>query len=299
MHRTRGKIALVLLAGGTVLVAGCSGASSSGPTTSAAGHAAAGPGAAQGLAPGANVPSAASGNSSGVTARVAPAVSIIYTAELTVRVPDVGSAATSATQITQAAGGYVSSETASSGSGATADIQLKIPVSAYPATLNQLAGLGTRLSLQRQAQDVTGQVADVNSQVTSDQAAIVQLRALLSHAGSVGDLLTVQSQINSEESTLESIESQQRALDAETSYATVTLTILGPKAKPAPVIHHKPKPPPGLAGGLSAGWSALRITVDWTLALFGAAAPFLAVAAVALFAAYRGRRWVLRRRAAA
>ena len=87
----------------------------------------------------------------------------------------------------------------------------------------------------------------MNSQVTSDQAAIAQLRALLSHAGSVSDLLNVQNQINDEETALEALQAQQRALSHETTYATVTLTILGPKAKA--LVSHHPKPPPSLAGG--------------------------------------------------
>ena len=153
----------------------------------------------------------------GTTARLAPASSIIYTAQLTVRAGDVSSAAAQAAQIAAARGGYVSSETAKVNpdhpSEATASVQLKIPVAAYPATLGQLGHrLGTQLALQQQAQDVTQQVADVNSQVASDQAAIAQLRALLSHAGSVGELLSVQNQINSEEANLESMQAQQRAL---------------------------------------------------------------------------------------
>ena len=188
----------------------------------------------------------------GTTARLAPASSIIYTAQLTVRAGDVSSAAAQAAQIAEGAGGYVSSETASVNpdhpSEATASVQLKIPVASYPGTLSQLASrLGTQLALQQQAQDVTQQVADVNSQVASDEAAIAQLRALLSHAGSVGDLLSVQNQINEEESSLESMQAQQRALSHETSYATVTLTLLGPKAKP---LVHRQKAPPTLAGRL-------------------------------------------------
>jgi hypothetical protein len=133
----------------------------------------------------------------------------------------------------------------------------------------------------------------VNSQVTSDEAAITQLRALLSHAGSVSDLLSVQNQINAEESSLETMQAQQRALDHQVSYATLTLTILGPKAKP--LIHHL-KAPPSLAGGLGAGWRALRITVSWTLAFLGALAPFAAIGAMAFYLVYRGRRWITRRR---
>jgi hypothetical protein len=192
----------------------------------------------------------------------------------------------------------VSSETASARpdkpSQATASVQLKIPVASYPATLGQLArGLGTQLSLRQQAQDVTEQVADVNSQVASDQAAIAQLRSLLAHAGSVSALLSVQNQINIEESALESMQAQQRALSHQTSYATVTVTILGPKAKP---LVRKPAHPPSLAGGLGAGWHALRVTVAWTLAVLGAVAPFAAIAAIAAYLVYLGRRRLLRRR---
>jgi hypothetical protein len=300
-----------MLAGGLFL-AGCSGAASSSGTASSSGMAAfpPAPGAARAAAPGAALAapaasaaagSAAKSSGAGTTARLAPASDIIYTAQLTVRAASVGTAAARAAQIAEGAGGYVSNESTSADpdhpSQATATVQLKIPVASYPATLGQLASsLGTQLSLQEQTQDVTEQVADVNSQVTSFQAAIAQLRALLSHAGSVGDLLNVQNQINDEESALEALQAQQRALSHETSYATVALTILGPKAKP--VVHH-PKAPPSLAGGLGTGWHALRVTVSWVLASLGVVVPFAAVAALAGFVLYQGRRWLLRRRPAA
>jgi hypothetical protein len=287
-----------------MFLAGCSGSPSS--ASSASGTSARSAAGSEALpAPAATAAGAAGQNSAGgqpggtgTTARLAPAGDIIYTAQLTIRAPSVSSATTRAAQIAVGAGGYVSDETTSANpdhpAESTASVQLKIPVASYPATLSQLsAGLGTQLALQQQAQDVTQQVADVNSQVTSDQAAIVQLRALLSHAGSVGGLLSVQNQINAEETSLESMLAQQRALSHETSYATVTLTILGPKAKP---VVHRPKAPPGLAGGLGAGWHALRVTVSWTLAVLGAVAPFAVIAALAALVVYRGRRWVIRRR---
>jgi hypothetical protein len=291
-----------MLAGG-MLLAGCSASSSSSVAASAAqaeavpSAAVAAPAAGAGAA-GSAKSTAGQSASTGTTARLAPASDIIYTAQLTVRAGKVSSAAARATQIIEAVGGYVSSETASADpdhpSEATATVQLKIPVTSYPATLSQLASsLGTQLSLQEQAQDVTEQVADVNSQVASYEAAIAQLRSLLSHAGSVGDLLDVQNQINNEESALEAMQAQQRALSHETSYATVTLTILGPKAKP---VVHRPKAPPSLAGGLGAGWHALKVTLSWTLAFLGAIAPFAAIAAIAGYAIYRARRWMIRRR---
>jgi hypothetical protein len=292
------------LAGGAILgasifLAGCSGSTSS--ATSATSEVPAPTAAAAGPALPQGRDLAGNQDVTATTARLAPAADIVYTARLTLRAGNVDSAATAAASIVDGVGGYVSRETTYANpdhpSQATASIQVKIPVASYAATLNRLAQtLGTQLSLQQQAQDVTEQVADVNSQVASDQAAIAQLRALLSHAGSVGQLLSVQNQINVEESDLESMLAQQRALDHETTYATVTVTILGPKAK-APV--HHPKAPPSLAGGFGAGWRALRITVSWTLAFLGAVAPFAAVVAVAGYIIYRGRRWVLNRRPAA
>jgi hypothetical protein len=302
-----------LLAGGLVLVAGCSASSSESGTSSASvasgnggAHAAANSGspilgvraAAPAAGPFAGPSAAASApNQAGTaatTAQVASSASIVYTAQLTVRAASVSQATTRAAQIAQQAGGYVSQESASAGAGASASIELKIPVAGYASALGELSGLGTQLSLSEQAQDVTEQVADVNSQVTSDEAAIAQLRALLAHAGSVGDLLDVQNQINTEESALEQMQAQQRALNDETSYATVTVTVVGPQAKP--VVQHKAKPSsPSVVGGAKAGWHALRVTVSWALAVLAAVAPFAVFAAVAAFAAYRARRWLARR----
>jgi hypothetical protein len=308
----RRRLLVALPAGLTLIamaaLAGCSGSGGAASSASsaasgavagsgAAAPAVAGPAsAADGKSLAAQAPAGAGTAQDASAARLAPAgQQLIYTAQLTLRARDVGDAVSQATDIAAAAGGYVSAENASSDpahpSQSTAAVTLKIPVAAYAATLNQLAGnaLGTRLSLTQQTQDVTQQVADVSSRVASDEAAISQLRTLLSRAGSVGDLLSVQNQIDSEESDLEAMQAQQNALNHETAYATVMLTIVGPKAvvRPKP----KPAPPPGLLNGLAGGWHALRVAVSWLLAIIGAVAPFAAVVAVAGI----GALWVRRR----
>ena len=245
---------------------------------------------------------AASGSTGSSTTRyLAAGQQLIYTAQLTVRASNVQAAVSRATSVVSAAGGYVSSENVTAAppghpSQASASVTLKIPVAAYDSTLAALAGtsLGTQLSLEQQAQDVTQQVADVNSRVASDEAGIAQLRTLLKHAGDVSSLLSVQNQINSEESDLESMLAQQTALNHETSYATVTLTLVGPKA---PVAHKAAqKPPPGLSGGLAGGWHAFRLTVSWLLTVIGAVAPFLAVVVVIAVLGWWGRKRLNQRR---
>ena len=116
-----------------------------------------------------------------------PAQAIVYTASLTVRATDISRVTALAEGIAAAAGGYVSSENTlldrAHPAQSTVNLQLKIPVAAYPATLAELSTrLGTRISVSQQAQDVTQTVADVTSRVASAQAAITQLRALLGRA---------------------------------------------------------------------------------------------------------------------
>jgi hypothetical protein len=307
-------LALITIAIVAVL-AGCSGNTSSGSAVSSAagvanvpaGNAAAMPAASSsasfgGSTAGGNAAAAAGGKAQADSAtRLVPSdQQLIYTAQLKVRASNVGTALSRAESIVTAAGGYVSAENSSGGSGqdaaaASASVTLKIPAAAYQVTLAKLTGtgLGTQLDLTQQAQDVTQQVADVSSRVASDQAAITQLRALLKDTGNVGGLLSVQDQINSEESDLESMLAQQQALNHETAYATVTLAIVGPKA-PAKATKHKTVPPPGLASGLGGGWRAFRLTVDWLLAIIGAVAPFAAVVVVIGGVAWWARRRLTR-----
>jgi hypothetical protein len=288
------------------MLAGCSAGAGSSSSSSAAGSAAV---PAQARVPGAGAGSVQNGKSAtaggtGNTASLAPDdQAIVYTASLTVRAVDVSRAASLAARLAAAAGGYVSSENTlldrAHPAQSAVSLQLKIPVAAYPATLDALSSrLGTRISVSQHAQDVTETVADVTSRVTSAQAAITQLRALLARAGSVGDLLTVQDQIDQEESDLESLQSQARALSHETSYATVTLMLML-MSKPRTVVaaHEKLA---GFLGGLDAGWHGLRVLVSLLLTGAGAALPFAGLAALAGYCAYRGRHWlgrVLGRRA--
>jgi hypothetical protein len=299
-----GPLAAGLIIATALLLSGCGGAGSGSSSSGAGAAAPAGPASQAPRAingPGVAAPNGASGagssdqrENSGRVIRLAPAGrDIVYTASMTVHVTDVGRQAARAAQIAGNAGGYVATEDAALRQGQpsrpTASIQLKIPVTAYPAALRELAGLGHQTSLRQQAQDLTLDVANTASRVTSAQAAITQLRALLSRAGSVASLLTVQEQINMQESALESLQAQQRALNHQVTYATVSLRLVGPAAAKHPAHRHR-KPAGGFVGGLKAGWDALVVVVSWLLRALGAVLPIGAACALAGYLAYRGLR---------
>jgi Domain of unknown function (DUF4349) len=295
------------LSGTALLLAACSGASSGSGSSTSSGVS---NGAAHGSrAPAAGVPApapsaagafaGAGASSQSASAALALSVqSIIYTADLTLKVKDVTATATSATSIVTATGGYVSGEQEyiPHGSGTPqVTLTLKIPVSQYHPVLAKLATLGSQIAFSQHAQDVTQQVADVSSRVASAQAAIRQLRALLSRAGSVSALLQVQDEINAQESSLESLLAQQQALNHETSYGTVTVTLFGHRVAIVKK-HKKHKVSHGFGSGLRAGWHALVAAVTWLLVALGALLPFLIPAAVLAAIAWEIRRRLARRR---
>jgi hypothetical protein len=225
---------------------------------------------------------------------VVPQRSIIYTANLTLRVKKgltPNGQADKASGYVTAVGGYVSGEQQIVPPGGhrvpQVELTLKIPVAQYGPVLAKLKGLGEKISFSSHAVDVTQEVADVGSRVASAQAAIKQLRALLSHAGSVGELLTVQQSINRQESDLEALLAQQRSLAHETSYATVTAVLVGQHAR---VVHKAKKSSPGFVAGLKGGWHALVTVVGWLVTVLGSVLPFLIPIAVIAAIAVGGRR---------
>jgi hypothetical protein len=232
------------------------------------------------------------------TARLAPASqSIIYTAGLTIRSASAMATAKRVTTIVTAAGGYTSSENAVAGQhGGTVSLQVKVPVTAYAQVLAELSApaLGKQIKITQNATDVTQQVANVNSLVTSEQDAITALQGLLKHAASVTSLLQVQQQISNDESYLQSLQAQQRALNHETSYATITLTLLS-RAHHANAGRHQARH--GFLGGLIAGWHALGHATVAVLTGLGAALPFLIIVVILAGLAYAGRRRLVRRKA--
>jgi hypothetical protein len=199
---------------------------------------------------------------------------------MTVRSANVAAVARQVAAIVAAAGGYTSEEHLASGTpgktGETIDITLKVPVPAYQSVLAQLSSpaLGKQIAMQQQATDVTQEVANVNSLVSSDEASISALQGLLQKAGTVSGLLQVQQQISAVESDLNSLLAQQRALDHEITFATVTMTLVSPPVHK--VVHEKPVQH-GFVSGLAAGWRALRHATAAVLTALGALLPFLVV----------------------
>ncbi|BAJ31287.1 MULTISPECIES: DUF4349 domain-containing protein [Kitasatospora] len=287
-----------------LLLAGCgAGSDRAGTASSAVGPAAAADaqGGAQAGAQGAAKPAAAPGKGdaapgAGATpgggATAAPADRrIAYQGRLTLRVDAVEDARARAVDLVTRAGGYVAGENLRGGPGESrqATLTLKVPSASYQAVLDGLGAVGTRLGLSSQADDLTDQIADVDSRLKSMQASVDRVRALMAGAKSLSEVVSLESELTRRESDLESLQRQQQGLSARVSLSTVTLELVTPY-QDARVEPEKPATGfwASVGHALAGGWHALLTVVRVLLTALAAAAPFL------LLLAPLG--WLLRKR---
>jgi hypothetical protein len=300
-----------------VLLGGCSASRDSGGKSSADMVAPAAPKAAEGAAapavgdakPGAGDAKPGAGGAASAapevtTAATAPRL-IAYTAQLTLRSKELTRTLDQARSLATAAGGYVASEQVGGGKGGSgggsagggttdARLTLKVPSAAYQQSLDGLAGLGEVLSRSSQADDLTQQVADVESRLKTQQASVDRVRKLMAEAKSLGEVVSLESELSRREAELESLQQRQQGLAARTSLSTITLQVYAESVPVATVKETDDGFWESVGDALGGGWDVLVAIVGGLLIAIAATAPFLLV-----LAPVGWLLWRLRRRAGA
>ena len=133
-------------------------------------------------------------------------------------------------------------------------VVMRVPVDQFEPTLTKVKGLGVLHSLARSVEDVTAQVADIDSRVRSAQDSIASLRRLFSAAQKLGDIIALENELSQREADLEALQAQQRALADQTALSTITITVTKATTAPKPGDSDKAG---GFIAGLKAGWDAL------------------------------------------
>jgi len=278
---------------GLALIAGCgasqSGSGAAGSVGSSASRELAGPaaGSAAGSAPSAVTDSgakmAADAGTTGVAAQAQAQRKLTRQADLSLTVRSVDRAAAEIRSITAAAKGVIMSEQISAdpqpvdGAGpataSTGTLTISVPAETLDATLDQLGRLGTVVSLSTNTADVTASYVDTQSRLATMRASIDRVRALMSRATRIGDIVALESELSSREADLESLQAQLNALDSAVAMSPVSirLSTTPPKAVAASS---------GFVDGLKAGWDAFVSTGTVLLTALGAALPFLLVVAL-------------------
>jgi Domain of unknown function (DUF4349) len=173
------------------------------------------------------------------------------------------------TDFTTGAGGFVARsqlQVGSPGVGSSyGQLVLQVPQAQFAALLDQVQKVAKVTSVSSTSTDVTGQYVDLQARITALDASRQQYLTILAKATSIGDILSVQSQLDTIQSQIEQLQGQLNVLDSQTTYATLTVS-LSQSGKPPP-------PPPGPRSGLSAAWSAavggFVAGVEWLIRIAG------------------------------
>ncbi|WP_405900491.1 DUF4349 domain-containing protein [Streptomyces sp. NBC_00727] len=205
------------------------------------------------------------------------ATHVIRTASLSVEVKDASKAATNARAAAQDAGGLVEKETTEriDGTRDSSNLVLRVPQEAYDEVLRELSGAGKLVSRTSAAKDVTDQVVDIDSRIATQRASVARVRELMDRAGKLADVVALEGELSSRQAALESLLAQQASLKDRTTLATITLELVEPEAAAGAADDD-----PGFPDAVAGGWHAFVTMLRWLAMAVGAAAPFLAGAAV-------------------
>jgi hypothetical protein len=157
----------------------------------------------------------------------------------------------SLTYLAVGAGGFVANTQAQVGAGATGtpssgSIVLRVPEASFARIVAQVQRDGHATSVNTTSTDVTGQYVDLQARIAALQASRQQYLNIMAQATSIGDILSVQSQLDTLQSQIEQLQGQLSVLDNETTYGSLTVTLSESGRRPTP-----PVPP---RAGLDKAW---------------------------------------------
>ena len=169
---------------------------------------------------------------------------------------------------------------------ASASLTLLVPPDALGGVVDRLEEIGELSSFDQSAEDVTEQLADLDTRIANARASVDRARALLDQATTLQDLVFLEGELTRRETDLELLLASQQQLQDRVAMSTLTLEIT--ERSPAREASVSGR---GIVDALADGWDAF-VTAVLTVAVgLAAAAPFLLTAGLAVLAFVSLRRW--------
>ena len=187
--------------------------------------------------------------------------------------------------------GYViSSQTSPNAKGqiVSGQVTLAIPTAGMASLLNSLPSDFTASSINFSSVNDTNSIVDLNARLTSAQAHLTALQALLAKATSLGDITTLEQQIEDVETSIDADQGQLNSLTQAVTYATVTVQLK--ECGAVTVAVKKVAAGPSVSSGVSKGWNNALLVVTIALEVLVTAIPALVLLLIGWFV------WRLRRR---
>ncbi len=204
---------------------------------------------------------------------------IVYTAEASVEVDNATAAAAALRKQTVAAGGYVLTDVRDEG---RSNITLKVPPTAFDATMTGLDKLGKVRHRSVAAADVTAELVDLDARIRSAKLSRDRMEQLMAQAVKVSDVIEIESELQQRDALVEQLTGQATLLKHQVALATVSVQLF--ERSEAAVDDTNTTP----SEGLRAGWVALVNTGQAILVVLATLLPWTPVL---LLGAWLARRW--------
>jgi hypothetical protein len=179
--------------------------------------------------------------------------------------------------VVAALGGYVSDESARVRKADGVDeirVVIQVPTAKFDDAVERISHVAKERSRNITEEDVTAQVADVDSRVESARASLERIRALLDRATSLGTVIRLEGVLSNRQADLEALLAQQSALAGQTALGTLEVNVSGRKEAVAPPAEEKKDETRGFVEGLQAGWNGLSEAFIVGSTGLGAMLPF-------------------------
>ena len=158
---------------------------------------------------------------------------IIFTADLTVAVPDVAAAGEQATRLIQGLGGFLFGQQTTGDPTPMSVLTFKVSPDDFQEALDRLGSIGDLRTQNVSADDVTERIVDVQSRINTAEASVERLRSLLEAAVDIKTIVELENELLQRETQLETMRGSLRTLEDQVALATIVLTITEAESRPA------------------------------------------------------------------
>ena len=169
---------------------------------------------------------------------------------------------------------------------ARASLTVRVPADKTDELIAALHEYGKVTSVSINRSDVTMQVQDLDARINALQTSVDRLRALITTAGNLEDLLRAEDSLSSRQADLDSLLAQKRYLDDQVDLSTLSIEYTTEDVTPP-----NPDPEPeSFWDGIVSGWNSVLDAIGAIVLFIGKAIPwvgFLAVVALVIGLAWR------------
>jgi hypothetical protein len=213
---------------------------------------------------------------------VEPLRKIVYEADLTVVVRDVGSAEKELLALVKELGGYIAEATVNRAQGERLSGQwrLRIPVDKFNEFLDDVSQLGITENRRQTAQDVTEQFVDLEAQIANKKQLEERILGLLEKStDKISEVIAVEQQLGRIRGEIEQMEGRLKYLKNRTDMTTVSIALREKQ-------DYEPEPAPTLSARIGDTWGTSLTSLgdfgERFLLATVAALPWIGVASVVL-----------------